>query len=339
MATQYMDLFHVLDQSTKLLEDELKTSYLEAFIHSAENLSDGGKVYNENGIISVEVTEELEKKYKSIDLDNYNSEEIRKAVQLALLKGMKEDYIQPNHQMTPDSLGTLIAYLIEIITGLSLDQTDSLHLVDLSVGTGNLLLTIHHFLSRTFKEPINLSGIDNDELMLSIASTNAAIQRTAIDLQYQDSLQNLLLEPADIMVTDLPVGFYPLNDRVKDYKTYFNDQEHSYSHYLLIEQAMNYLKEDGFGFFMLPSNTFNDEQVSVLMNYLNEIGYILGIIQLPKELFMNKDSQKSVLIVQKRGPKAKQPKEVLLVNTPNFKDLIAMKEFLAEISQWKKDNI
>lgn len=61
MATQYMDLFHVLDQSTKLLEDELKTSYLEAFIHSAENLSDGGKVYNENGIISVEVTEELEK--------------------------------------------------------------------------------------------------------------------------------------------------------------------------------------------------------------------------------------------------------------------------------------
>ena len=39
-------------------------------------------------------------------------EEIRKAIQIAILKGMSKNS-QPNHQMTPDTLGLLVGYFVE----------------------------------------------------------------------------------------------------------------------------------------------------------------------------------------------------------------------------------
>ncbi|MDN6161736.1 MAG: class I SAM-dependent methyltransferase, partial [Atopostipes sp.] len=243
METKESQLFYTLDESSKLLVKELNISYLEALIHSAENLIDSGKVYDKENNLSEDLITELEEMYGKINLKDYKAETIRKSMQLALIRGMKEDYIQANHQMTPDSLGNLIAYLIEIIV----KPDDNIHIADLSVGTANLLLTIHHFLSQETDRKIKLSGVDNDELMISTASTNSAIQKTTINLHYQDALSNLLLEPADVIVSDLPIGYYPLENRANKYKTHFpEDDQISYSHYLLIEQSINYLKESGY---------------------------------------------------------------------------------------------
>lgn len=328
-----MNLFHTLDESTKKLKELLEIPYLEALIHSAENLIDNGTVYNEDNILPEEIVKELEELYQKITIEKYDPETIRKAMQIAVLRGMKEDFVQPNHQMTPDSIGLLISYLIEIIA----EPKNNIHIADLSVGTANLLLTVSHFLNQTPNRDISLSGVDNDELMLSLASTNSALQRTPINLAYQDALTNLLLQPADIMVSDLPIGYYPVEETVSDYSTRFErEDEKSYSHYLLIEQAMNYLTEGGYGFFLLPSNIFNDEKVSVLVTYLQEVGYIQGIIQLPQEIFANEESRKSVFVVQKKGSGAAQVGEVLMSNAPDFKDFDAMKLFLNEIKEWKK---
>lgn len=331
-----MNLFHTLDESSKILKEALEIPYLEALIHSAENLIDNGTVYNEEGLLSEDIVKELEEVYQEMDLEQYTPETIRQAMQIALLRGMKEDFVQPNHQMTPDSIGLLISYLIEIIA----EPKEKIHVADLTVGTANLLLTVSHFLNQAPNREIKLSGVDNDELMLSLASTNSAFQGTPINLVYQDALTNLLLQPADIMVADLPIGYYPVEDTITDYTTHFEEKgERSYSHYLLIEQAMNYLTEGGYGFFLLPSNIFNDEKVSVLVNYLQEVGYMQGIIQLPREIFANEDSRKSVFVVQKKGNGAAQIGEVLMSNAPDFKDFDAMKTFLGEISEWKKSNI
>lgn len=330
-----MELFQILDESSKVLKKELDIPYLEALIHSAENLIDNGSVYNDDHALAAEVVEQLESLYKDVKLEKFNPENIRKAMQLAILRGMKEDYVQPNHQMTPDSIGTLIAYLIELIA----EPKNKVHLADLSVGTGNLLLTIHHFLKQVPDREIELTGVDNDELMLSLASTNSTIQRTPIRLLYQDALMNLFIQPADVMVADLPIGYYPLEETIKEYDTRFTgEDEKSYSHYLLIEQSINYLVDSGYGFFLLPNQAFNDENISVLVNYLKEVGYIQGVINLPQEIFANEASRKSVFVIQKRGPGAKQVKEVLFINAPDFKDLDAMKSFLGEITKWKQEN-
>lgn len=335
VETTAMDLFHTLDNSTKLLKEELDIPYLEALIHTAENLIDQGTVYNEDNLLPKKQVEELEKLYEEVELEAYKPEMIRQAMQISLLRGMKEDYIQPNHQMTPDSIGSLIAYLIEIIA----EPEGELHLADLSVGTGNLLLTIYHFLNQAENREMTLTGVDNDELMLSLASTNTTIQRTPVNLVYQDALTNLLIQPADIMVSDLPIGYYPVEEQVSDYQTKFPEKDkRSYSHYLLIEQAFNYLKDGGFGFFLLPSNAFDDENISVLVDYLQDVGYVQAIIQLPREIFANENSRKSVFVLQKKGADAKQMGDVLLSNAPDFKDFEAMKSFLGEISKWKKEN-
>lgn len=336
MTMTEMDLFHTLDNSTKIIKEELDLPYLEALIHTAENLIDDGRVFNEDSLLAEAKVKELEALYDEVELEEIDPETIRRAMQLAMLRGMKEDYVQPNHQMTPDSIGSLIAYLIEIIA----EPKEKMHLADLTVGTGNLLLTIHHFLNQSPNREISLSGVDNDELMLSLASTNSTIQRTDIRLFYQDALTNLYVPPADVVVSDLPIGYYPLMETIGDYKTRFTGKdEKSYSHYLLIEQSMNYLKESGFGLFLLPSNAFNDEKIAVLVNCLKEVGYIQGIIQLPREIFANEASRKSVFVIQKKGEDARQVEEVLFINAPDFKDMDAMKSFLGEITKWKKENI
>lgn len=336
MKTTEIDLFHTLDNSTKALKDKLEIPYLEALIHSAENLIDNGSVYNEEGILSDDIVNALEKIYQEVELDKFEPETIRKAMQLAILRGIKEDYVQPNHQMTPDSIGSLIAYLIEIIA----EPQKNIHLTDLTVGTGNLLLTINHFLNQAPNRVIELTGVDNDELMLSLASTNSTIQRTAINLFYQDALTNLLITPSDVTVADLPIGYYPVEETIKDYETRFTGKgEKSYSHYLLIEQSINYLKDNGYGFFLLPSNAFNDEKFTVLAHYLKDVGYMQAVIQLPRAIFKTEESRKSVFVIQKKGDSAKQVNEVLFSNAPDFKDMEAMKSFLGEITNWKKDNI
>lgn len=329
-----MDLFQILNDSSKIIKEKLDLPYLEALIHSAENLIDQGTIYNEGNVLTPDTVKELENLYADVNLEEFSPEDIRKAMQIALLTGMKEDFVQPNHQMTPDSLGTLIAYLMEIIA----TPTNNIHIADLSVGTGNLLLTVNHFLKNEADREITLSGVDNDDLMLSLASTNSTIQRTPINLLYQDALTNLFIQPADITVSDLPIGYYPITDKLDEFATRF-EEGYSYSHYLLIEQAMKYLTDSGFGFFLLPNNSFNDENISTLVDYLHEVAYIQGIIQLPREIFANEESQKSIFIVQKKGDNAAQMGEVLMVNAPNFKDYEGMKQFLGEINKWKQDNL
>lgn len=335
METKESKLFHILDESTKILVKALNISYLEALIHSAENLVDQGTVYDEENVLTETVKTKLKEYYKQVDLFDYAPETIRKAMQLALLRGMKEDYIQANHQMTPDSLGTLIAYLIEIMV----EPTDEIHIADLSVGTANLLLTVHHFLKQAPSRKIQLSGVDNDELMIAIASTNSTIQKTPIHLQYQDALSNILLHPVDIIVSDLPVGYYPVAEQAAKFETHFSEQDQkSYSHYLLIEQSIHYLKDAGYGFFLLPTNLFNDVKVKVLVNYINQVAYIQAIVELPQELFANEFSRKSVIVIQKKGKEAQQMDEVLLTKAPDFKNFEAMKLFLGEINEWKQKN-
>ncbi|MBU5584540.1 class I SAM-dependent methyltransferase, partial [Enterococcus sp. S181_ASV_20] len=66
-------------------------------------------------------------------------EDWRKLTQLILLKGSKTESLQPNHQLTPDSIGFLFVFLIEQLT---LKKNQPLEILDITVGMGNLLLTV-----------------------------------------------------------------------------------------------------------------------------------------------------------------------------------------------------
>ncbi|EFK79238.1 hypothetical protein HMPREF9269_1579 [Ligilactobacillus salivarius ACS-116-V-Col5a] len=148
----------------------------------------------------------------------------------------------------------------------------------------------------------------------------------------------MLIPKTDLVVGDLPVGYYPIDDKVSDYITKNNDG-HSYAHYVLIEKSIRQLKEDGIGIFIVPRGIFEVKDSVKLLKYIQKVGYLQGLLNLPTELFNDKQSMKSILVVQKKGNKAKQAEEVLLGDFPSFKKQEEFKKFINEIVSWAKKNI
>lgn len=326
-------LFNQLDASVQLLRKELDISYLEALSETGENIL-VNKIPNQiDGFPSDEIVGKLTQLYKEVSIENMESEDIRKAIQLALLKASKTDALQPNHQMTPDAIGFILNYLIEkLISG----KLEGIRLLDPAVGMGNLLSTVYNGLvSKNIM--VEAEGIDNDDLLLTLASVSTTMQRQNVTLTHQDALQDLLMDPVDVVVSDLPVGYYPLDEKVSKYKTAAKDG-HSYAHHLFIEQSLHYLKDGGFGIFLVPAQLFETDETPGLMKMIQEESFLQGMLNLPNELFKTKNSRKSILLIQKKGNNAKQAKQVLLAQIPDFKNQKAMLQFMQEVDSWKTQN-
>ncbi len=73
-------------------------------------------------------------------MEGATKEDMRKAIQIAILKGMRKS-TQPNHQMTPDTLGLLVSYFVEQCFDQEL-ANGTISVVDPALGTGNLLFTV-----------------------------------------------------------------------------------------------------------------------------------------------------------------------------------------------------
>lgn len=162
-------------------------------------------------------------------MDQFSNEDLRKAFQLVILKGMKEN-VQPNHQMTPDSIGMLFGYLVEKFI-----KKPAFRLLDPAVGTGNLLTTV---LNHSNKQ-ISAVGVEIDDILIKLAYVNANLQGHPIQFFNQDSLESLFIEPVDSVIADLPIGYYPNDIRAADYQLK-SDKGHSYSHHLFIEQSVRH---------------------------------------------------------------------------------------------------
>lgn len=328
------DLFKQFDKGTEIMQSELRSSYLDALLENAENLLDNGKVRVEDNVPKESAVKTLTDIYQSLDIENQDRETIRRLLQLSLLKVIRKDAIQANHQMTPDTIGMIIAYLIEQIVKLD----HPYRIFDLTVGTANLLTCVMNHLAEVVKQPLEGYGIDNDDSMLAVASVSTGLQKLPVHLYHQDAIQALDIPTCDIAVADLPVGYYPLDQNTVNYRTRAQ-KGHSYVHHLLIEQSMNYLTPGGWGFFLIPSNLFQTKESKSFVEWIQSVAHLQGLINLPADLFANEAAQKSVLILQRQGGNAKQAAKVLLGNFPSLKNKAAMQKFIAEVDQWVKMNI
>ncbi|PLS06666.1 class I SAM-dependent methyltransferase [Neobacillus cucumis] len=317
-------LFTLFNETALTLQEELACSYLEALAETGDNLFQGAILQEELSELAVK---RLKKQYSELSLDNFSNEDLRKAFQLVVLKGMKEN-VQPNHQMTPDSVGMLVGYLVEKFM-----KKPSFRLLDPAVGTGNLLTTvINHS-----KKQITSVGVEIDDILIKLAYVNANLQGHPIEFFNQDSLEALFIDPVDAVIADLPVGYYPNDIRAADYQLK-SDNEHSYSHHLFIEQSVRHTNPGGYLFFLVPNGLFESEQAAQLHEYLKEHLYIQGMLQLPTSIFKNKSSAKSILVLQKKGENIQQPKEALLVNLPSLSNAYEMDKILRKMESWFQEN-
>lgn len=326
-------LYQLLDEAVTLLQTDLDVSYVEALTETIQNLAYEGKAQQLDGLPTDETVAQLNRIYRKMKLDEETREATRKLIQLGFIKAIKSDKIQANHQMTPDTIAYLLAFFIDAI---KTDKTEPLHIHDLAVGSGNLLMVVMDHLEKR-GNTVTSEAVDNDDLLIALASNSSHLQKwgEAVTFTHSDSLQELLIRPSDLSIADLPIGYYPLDNRAEKFETAYSEGN-SYAHFLLIEQHMKYLKEGGWGFFIVPKNLIESDQEGVFMKWLNNHAFLQGMLELPESLFQSEQMQKSILILQKRGNNAEQVKEVLLGTIPDIKNARKMQGFLAQFNNWAK---
>lgn len=305
MNSAMENVFNFIDKHTSEIQKEQENSYLESLLTTTEKWLDG----------LIQPEEEAGK------------EDIRKAIQLAVLKGMKE-HIQPHHQMTPDALGLLMGYLVELFV-----KKDQATILDPAVGTGNLILTVMNYLDGKLVG----AGVEIDDLLIKLASNTGNLVQQPVTLYLQDALQPLMIDPVDAVVSDLPVGYYPNDENAATYELKA-EEGMSYAHHLFIEQSIKHTADGGYLFFIVPKALFESPMAGQLHNYLKKTADIQAVMELPETLFKNSSHAKGILVLQKKKEGVKAPKEVLLARVPNMSKPDSMAKFFTQVNNWFKEN-
>ncbi|MGE7666080.1 class I SAM-dependent methyltransferase [Ureibacillus composti] len=306
---KFEQLFSFINEKAEGYEQSDNLTYLEGVLHTLAGV--------------------LDEKLK-LNVEAASREELRKAIQIAILKGMRKSS-QPNHQMTPDSLGLLVGYFVEQFFEEEL-KSGQISILDPTLGTGNLLFTIMNMLDGK----INATGIEVDELLIRLAGESAELLQQPVTLYHQDALQSMLVDPVDAVVCDLPVGYYPNEEVALEYELCAKVGM-SFAHHLLIEQSVKYTRDGGYLFFLIPANLFESEQAKELHKYLKKNVWIQAVIQLPDNIFAAKTLAKSILILQKQSSELKAPREVLLAKVPNMSNKNALSMFFEKVQIWKEN--
>lgn len=316
-------LFSIFDSSAVVLRKELDVTYLEALVETGDNLFEGAILQEE---LSESAIERLNREYSTFNEETYKGEEIRKAFQLAILKGMKEG-VQANHEMTPDAVGMFMSYLFHKF----MQGQNEITVLDPAIGTGNLMTTVFN----SAKEGLAMSGfgVEVDEVLIKLALVNANLQKHAIEFFHQDGLAPLYIDPVDAVISDLPIGYYPNEIGASEYKLKA-DEGMSYAHHLFIEQSVKHTKEGGYLFFLVPNFIFESDQAPKLHAFIKETCFIQGLLQLPVSMFKNEKNAKSIFVLQKKGSSVTMPKQALLVELPKFSNMKAMEDIMDQLNTW-----
>ncbi|MGE7883286.1 class I SAM-dependent methyltransferase [Bacillus sp. NPDC094077] len=323
MSQALETLFSIFDSSTAILRKELDVTYLEALVETGDNLFEGAILQEE---LSESTIERLNREYSAFNEETYKGEDIRKAFQLAILKGMKEG-VQANHEMTPDAVGMFMSYLFHKF----MKDQNEITVLDPAIGTGNLMTTVFN----SAKEGLAMSGfgVEVDEVLIKLALVNANLQKHAIEFFHQDGLAPLYIDPVDAVVSDLPIGYYPNEIGASEY-TLKADEGMSYAHHLFIEQSVKHTKEGGYLFFLVPNFIFESDQAPKLHAFIKETCFIQGLLQLPVSMFKNEKNAKSIFVLQKKGQGVTMPKQALLVELPKFSNMKAMEDIMDQLNTW-----
>lgn len=271
---------------------------------------------------------------KESDFNTLTPEQKRQVLQLVLVATMQEDKLQGNYQVTPDAIGMWVTFFVEAF--LNPQQTSQV--LDITVGSGNLLATVNLALQQR-GDTTTYYGVENDDTLITIASGVAALLGLDWQLDHQDALADTpdLSDKMDVVVADLPVGYYP-KELDAGYQTVVEDGL-TYVHHILIEKVMETLRPGGLGLLIVPAHLFESEQAPQLLKYFQNDGiYFQGFIQFSDKLFLDKPASKALLLVQKPGADAVQAEPVMLAKAPDVGQKEENLNFVNQMQTWLSDN-
>lgn len=321
-------LFNQFLDCVQTLQKALNVSFTEALVETFDNLEQG-KIKVENGAPDEKNVAELSKKYQALDYENISQKDKAQVFTFLTLKAVNDDGLDANQMPTPPAISTVVAMLMH-----KLLKDEKMEVVDPAIGTGNLLYSVISQLKALnhSKDNYQLVGIDNDEEMLNLADVAAHLNNFDIELYCQDALMPWMCPNPEAIVSDLPIGYYPIDENAKNFENQAKKGQ-SFAHLLLIEQIIKNLKPDGYAFLVVPKSILSGKIGADFMPWLTKKVYLKAIVELPDDMFRNKFNQKSILVFQNHGSEAK-PSEMLLTKLASLKKEQSLIQFNEKLNEW-----
>ncbi|SDB23537.1 site-specific DNA-methyltransferase (adenine-specific) [Streptococcus henryi] len=307
--------YELILENIQVIENELKTHIYDALIEQ-NSFYLGAEGANERVAANND-------KLRQLDL---TKEEWRRAFQFIFIKAGQTESLQANHQFTPDAIGFILMFLLENMT-----SEDKLDVLEIGSGTGNLAQTL---LNNSSKE-LDYMGIEVDDLLIDLSASIAEIMESSAQFLQEDAVRPQILKESDVIISDLPVGFYPNDDIAKRYKV-ASPQGHTYAHHLLMEQSLKYLKKNGIAIFLAPMTLLTSDQSQLLKDWLKGYADVIAVVTLPENVFGNSANAKSIFVLQKQ---AEQAPETFVYPLSDLQNREVLTDFIENFQKWKNDNM
>ena len=301
-------------ENVQIIQNDLVTSFYDALIE-------------QNGIYLDGQTnlEQVKKNNQALKRLALRKEEWLRTYQFLLMKASQTEPLQANHQFTPDAIGRLMIFIIE-----QLWPIEALSLLELGSGMGILGA---NFLTSMNKK-VDYLGIEIDDLLIDLAASMAEVMDLQMGFVQGDAVRPQVLKESDVIVSDLPIGYYPDDQIASRYQVAAKD-EHTYAHHLMMEQSLKYLKTGGFAIFLAPSNLLTSPQSDLLKSWLTEQAQLVAIIALPEDLFAQGAQSKTIFVLRKKVGEGLEP---FVYPLTSLRDPEILLEFKENFQNWCQEH-
>lgn len=301
-------------ENTQTIQNDLQTNFYDALVEQNAIYLDG----------QTELTLVKENNQRLKDL-NLNKEEWRRSFQYLLMKAAQTEPLQANHQFTPDGIGFLLVYLVD-----QLASSDKVDVLEIGSGTGNLAQTLMNNCQRS----LDYLGLEIDDLLIDLAASMAEVMKADVNFAQGDAVRPQVLKESDVIISDLPVGYYP-DDAIASRYQVASPQGHTYAHHLLIEQSLKYLKPGGIAIFLAPNDLLTSEQSPLLKKWMQDHAQVLAMVTLPENLFRSANLAKTIFVLRKQEEALIQPFVYPLTDLQDQEDLMKFRE---SFQNWNKES-
>ena len=301
-------------ENTQTIQTDLQTNFYDALVEQNAIYLDG----------QTELTLVKENNQRLKDL-NLNKEEWRRSFQYLLMKAAQTEPLQANHQFTPDGIGFLLVFLVD-----QLASSDQVDVLEMGSGTGNLAQTLMNNCQRS----LDYLGLEIDDLLIDLAASMAEVMKADVNFAQGDAIRPQVLKESDVIISDLPVGYYP-DDAIASRYQVASPQGHTYAHHLLIEQSLKYLKPGGVAIFLAPNDLLTSEQSPLLKKWMQDHAQVLAMVTLPENLFRSANLAKTIFVLRKQEEAVVQPFVYPLTDLQDQEDLMKFRE---SFQNWNKES-
>ena len=301
-------------ENTQTIQNDLQTNFYDALVEQNAIYLDGQT--------ELTLVKENNQRLKNLNL---NKEEWRRSFQYLLMKAAQTEPLQANHQFTPDGIGFLLVFLVD-----QLASSDQVDVLEMGSGTGNLAQTLMNNCQRS----LDYLGLEIDDLLIDLAASMAEVMKADVNFAQGDAIRPQVLKESDVIISDLPVGYYP-DDAIASRYQVASPQGHTYAHHLLIEQSLKYLKPGGVAIFLAPNDLLTSEQSPLLKKWMQDHAQVLAMVTLPENLFRSANLAKTIFVFRKQEEAVVQPFVYPLTDLQDQEDLMKFRE---SFQNWNKES-